>query len=399
MTSLTQEIIALQAQLQFIQHVKEEWKDDKCIKQIAEVVKNTKKNLSVAFGDSFQRLGEFQPNESVVEKVLKGIPECVKGKNEGDRIPLQSCLIDDQGTSLKYIPVLAKEGVKHEVGGKDKRGGLLTHFGAGMNTLQCLALLSNDEYDRLAVNTLKELKKLGLLKKDDIKEYNLTVISANNAEKATLRFRFLLEWDPSILTEPIPFNEKPFMHHVIPIHRQLESVKSLLTITIDVCPEEAGFLFQRNENGKTALEVALEKFGEKETMTMLHEILSPTKSFPILHHALVHVPQKDKLFSKWFPWAFHLRDHHGRSLHQAIMAAGGKCIEENSIVIASMSDDQVQEKDPITTLYPFAAVASGEDGDMERSFELLRRQPGVLERSPVQRYGRRTKKRKRSSTK
>ena len=143
----------------------------------------------------------------------------------------------------------------------------------------------------------------------------------------------------------------------------------------------------------------LEEYGENETMTMLHEILSPTKSFPILHHVLVHIPQKAKLFTKWFPWAFHLRDHHGRSLHQAIMAAGAKCIEDNCIICSSLSDDQVQEKDPITTLYPFAAVACGEDGDLERSFELLRRHPGVLDRNPVQRKRKRAKKRKRSSEK
>lgn len=60
------------------------------------------------------------------------------------------------------------------------------------------------------------------------------------------------------------------------------------------------------------------------------------------------------------------------------MAAGGKCIEDNCEIISSLSYDQVQERDPITSLYPFVAVACGEDGDLERSFELLRRQPDVL---------------------
>jgi hypothetical protein len=73
-----------------------------------------------------------------------------------------------------------------------------------------------------------------------------------------------------------------------------------------------------------------------------------------------------------------------------------KAFGGSTTIIASMSDDQVQEKDPITTLYPFAAVACGEDGDLERSFELLRRQPGVLDRNPVQSNSKRTKTRKRS---
>ena len=55
------------------------------------------------------------------------------------------------------------------------------------------------------------------------------------------------------------------------------------------------------------------------------------------------------------------------------MAAGGKCIGDNCEIISSLSNDPVQERDPITMLYPFAAVACGEYGDLERSvFELLR---------------------------
>lgn len=84
---------------------------------------------------------------------------------------------------------------------------------------------------------------------------------------------------------------------------------------------------------------------------------------------------------QWFPWAYNLRDHNNRSLIQAILAAGAKVVNEHLTVFASMSDDQICEKDPLTTLYPFAAVASGEDGDLEKIFYLLRRQPGVLDRS------------------
>ncbi|GFH46364.1 hypothetical protein CTEN210_02838 [Chaetoceros tenuissimus] len=396
MPSLTQEIMELQAQLQLIQNVKEEWKDDECVKQISEAVKKTKKNLSKAFRDSLDRLSNFQPKETIVEKVLKGFPDCMKVKNDVNILPIQSCLFQGRGKSLKYIPVLAKEGLNRDIGGKDTRGGLLTTIGNNVaNTLQYLALLKGDDYDRFAVNTFKELKKLGLLKKDDIKEYKLPFFSADTGKEAKLRFRFLLECDPSFHVEPM--GSTVLIDYVIDMHTELENVKAILTVTIDMYPEEAGLLFQKNNSNKTALECAMEKFGEKETMTMLHEILTPTKSFPILHHALVHIPQKDKLFTKWFPWAFHLRDHHGRSLHQAIMAADGKCIEDNCVIFSALSYDQVQEKDPITTLYPFAAVASGQHGDLERSFELLRRQPGVLDRSPLQRNNRNTKKRKRSS--
>ena len=41
------------------------------------------------------------------------------------------------------------------------------------------------------------------------------------------------------------------------------------------------------------------------------------------------------------------------------------------MLLATLTDDQIREKDPVTSLYPFAAVASGEDGDLEKSFYLL----------------------------
>ena len=83
---------------------------------------------------------------------------------------------------------------------------------------------------------------------------------------------------------------------------------------------------------------------------------------------------------KKFPWAYQLRDEDGRSLHQAVFAYRGKLLKTKNMLLATLTDDQIREKDPVTTLYPFAAVASGEDGDLEKSFYLLRRQPGVLER-------------------
>ena len=78
---------------------------------------------------------------------------------------------------------------------------------------------------------------------------------------------------------------------------------------------------------------------------------------------------------------------------QCILAAG--VVNENVHVYASMSDVQIRTKDPVTTLYPFAAVASGEEGDLEKAFYLLRRQPCVVEAEGSRSFVERTKKRKR----
>lgn len=67
------------------------------------------------------------------------------------------------------------------------------------------------------------------------------------------------------------------------------------------------------------------------------------------------------------------------------------------MLLATLTDDQIREKDPVTSLYPFAAVASGEDGDLEKTFYLLRRQPGVLERGTNNSLNKKKRKRNESS--
>ncbi|GFH46511.1 hypothetical protein CTEN210_02985 [Chaetoceros tenuissimus] len=384
MTSLTQEILDLEMQLKCIrENIIGDWKDEACLKDLMRMVKSTKKQLVDAFGQSLHRLVQSKPNESTVETVVKIFPDAMKVQNKKKRLPIQSCLWYTS-SALKYIPMLAREGMKHNVGGEESRGGLLTSDPSSnprLNTLQ-LAVNMNGEsgtivFDAGIVKVLESLKKGDLLKREDITEHNL--ISYGAWKCCPMRFKYLLQLDPESISSFVK-NEKTFMQLVI--SRELDNFKAILKVTLELYPEQAGYLFQKDTDGQqTAVERAIQKYGEKEMMTALHEIISPSKRFPILHHALVHAPQKQVLFMKWFPWAYNLRDHNNRSLIQAILAAGAKVVNEHLTVFASMSDEQICEKDPVTTLYPFAAVASGEDSDLEKTFYLLRRQPGVLDRS------------------
>ena len=104
---------------------------------------------------------------------------------------------------------------------------------------------------------------------------------------------------------------------------------------------------------------------------MLHRILTPACNYPILHHVLTRAPHHKMIFMQKFPWAYKLKDHNNRSLHQIVLASGPKTMNECEFLFASLSDNQIRTKDPITTLYPFAAMAAGEHFDLERSYYLL----------------------------
>ncbi|GFH46504.1 hypothetical protein CTEN210_02978 [Chaetoceros tenuissimus] len=380
MVSLTQEIIDLQSHLRCIQDIKEDWRDDDCRKKIMDAIQNTRKLLSDAFGQSLHNLEVFRPNENAVEKVVEEFPESIAFENDKGNLPIHSTTANDHNiSSLKYIPLLAREGVRHNVGGEGNRGGLLGgNISGSRNCLQNLVSTGHlfvQNKDDQSVKILKKLKEEGLLVKDDITDHDL--IYWSGGEWMVKRFKFFLQWDPNAVVN-YSKDDLPLMHHFATDH--FDDFKAVLGVMFECYPNEAGHLFQKDNAGITAFEKAWKSYGEEKVMKAINSIFSPQTSFPILHHALIQAPKYKDAFMEWFPWAFHLRDHNDRTLIQTMLATGANCVKEYKTVFASMSDDQIRTKDPVTTLYPFAAVARGEEGDLQKSFYLLRRQPDVLQR-------------------
>ena len=74
-------------------------------------------------------------------------------------------------------------------------------------------------------------------------------------------------------------------------------------------------------------------------------------------------------------------------------------MNEHQLLFAMLTDNQIREKDPITTLYPFAAMAVGEHADVEGCFYLLRRHPSVMDERSRTSVCRRTHIKKRKASK
>ena len=141
-------------------------------------------------------------------------------------------------------------------------------------------------------------------------------------------------------------------------------------------PEIGGLLFLKNAKGTSVLDDAFEIYGEKKVMEVLENILSKRSDFPILHHVYAKSPKYKDLFHKRFRHAYSLQDHSGRTLYQSILASGTAEMKATfSDMVLCVADIQLQEKDPITTLHPFAAVAD----DIQLCFTLLRHNPSVLD--------------------
>ena len=367
-------IATFQNNLDFIKslYFHEERKDEKCKKEILDLLEEANEKIEKAFGKSMHRLWNHKPSVEALEKVVRKFPSTLSYEDDYGRIPIQLAVVGD---GFEYVPVLAKEGIKHEVGGEDARGGLLTIDPSddnGWNTLQWLSgviTVSINGEKRLKV--LKELRKMGVLLKKDIQEYQLLCYACGCKE----RFEYLVDWDPNALIETRYLNE-PLIHSL----KQEEGLFPLLKAGFEKHPNIGGLLFIKDDTGNKALDTIFNQFGKDKVMEILHRIFSPQNNYHILHHVFIKAPEHIPTFLNKFPWATQLRDHHGRSLQQAVLAAGPKVMNANDFLFPMLTDDQIREKDPITTLYPFAAMAVGENADLEKSFYLLRRHPLVLER-------------------
>ncbi|GFH43951.1 hypothetical protein CTEN210_00425 [Chaetoceros tenuissimus] len=332
------DIATFQGNLDFIKslYFYEEWKDEVCKKEILAVLEEANEKIVSAFGRSMHRLHKDKPSIEAVEKLVNKFPSTLSHEDESGRLPIHTAVEFCETSGMKgapeFVPVLAQEGARQNVGGEHARGGLLvvdpTDF-FDWNTLQNLCY--SDESDptnmmsRLAA--LKELRKLGLLVKKDIQEYSL--LDKSLFMKGRTIFEYFVDWDPDALVDSrvtTSSGNKPLIHTV------LESTR--MTILLD-----AGFK----------------------------------------HHPHI-APKHKELFLNKFPWAGSLKDHNGRSLQQAILAAGPELMNENKLLFAMLTDDQIQEKDPVTTLFPFAAMAVGEHADLEKCFYLLRRYPSVMDK-------------------
>ncbi|GFH44099.1 hypothetical protein CTEN210_00573 [Chaetoceros tenuissimus] len=372
-------ISILKSNLDFIHNIyhHEEWKDEKCKNDILKAIEKCNEKIEKAFGKSMHRLGKHKPPVEAVEKVVNKFPSTLLYEGYEEQIPIQTAASNG---SIEYIQILLIEGVKYKVGGEDARGGLLTKDPSdddGWNTLQILSNYTGDgdedEEDTKRLNALKELQNMGLIVKQDIKEQKL--LSTSCSEQSKKRFEYLVNWDPDALINTT-VEGQPLAHSFEDSEEFLVFFKS----SFKYYPNIGGLLFIKDDDGNTAFDTMCDEIGTKETMTILYEILTPKSDYPILHHVLVNAPQHKELFMEYFPWAYHLKDQNNRTLHQAVLAAGPDVMNLNKQLFASLSDAQIREKDPVTTLYPFAAMAVGEHADLKNTFYLLRRYPSVLDR-------------------
>ena len=172
----------------------------------------------------------------------------------------QYCDLD----SVYLVPMMAEISISFNVHGKEMRGGLLCENKLGSNVLQMLTWRGRTGFMRpesfnsynVCLGVIKELRALGLFKKEDIQEHNLLweLCSRSYYEgkyEGQKRFAYLSNWDPNALKARRSGGQ--LLLHLCTWLSHIEGFEMVLKAGIRHFPRDLGFLFHENSmDGDTA---------------------------------------------------------------------------------------------------------------------------------------------------
>ena len=360
--------------------------DEDFYSDLEEIVNNAMKRVSNRTGKYLHILHELddkKPDEDTLLKIIDNVPSSLSYEDEDGWLPIQRAALNKE--SVHYVPLLAKEGVKHNVGGDDARGGLL----GDLNVLGELTCIGGSETDDLSLDVMKKLRESKLLLREDIQDQDLLFYACS--PDSPMRFEYFADWCPEGL-KTHQYNGLPLIHGIIE-YKSIELFSMFLTTALRYYPNDLGLLFLKDDECQSACERAFKKYGKDPTMAAIGELIPfDDPKVPILHHVAKHAPHMLNDFGSRYLSATYFRDCQGRTLHQAKLASGNKTFIDDAMFFLEMSDEQVREIDPGSDLYPFMVAASGETCDLSAVYVLLRRNPSLAHRSKPKRKRKRKKK-------
>jgi hypothetical protein len=204
--------------------------------------------------------------------------------------------------AISLISLLARLSIELGLFEEQERGGLLCENSDGgcYNILQ--DLMNSDPIERhnreqhrevvddKYLEVLIQLRKMGLLMKEDIQRYDLLNDLCGDihcyffAEK---RFQFLVEWDPSALNHPDGHGDLP-LHDAVQ-HSSIRGFQLVFEYGIRYLPEKKGInlLFLKSNIDKTPFQCACAIFGRDEVMKVVEDTLilsySSSNNTPLLN--------------------------------------------------------------------------------------------------------------------
>jgi hypothetical protein len=337
--------------------------------------------------DQYMHRREHDVNEvETVRVIIEACPEFLTTKNGSGKLPIFSSAHDYPSSSI-FVPLLAKAGHQHGIGGLNGRGGLLMDDSRGFNTLQYLT--SNPSAD-----TFKALMSTEppLFQKQDVRDHQLLHFAV--VHKQIENVKLMIELDASCIYHCNGQNQIPICHSyfapaVIDKEtkiRELEIVRYLLQTAIkyDAHHPSIGGLFRAGtDNEGLVLSSIISKFGRRDTWDCIEQALSRFDNLPILHQTILHAPQHCITVMTHFPDSVFLRDKRNRlPIHVAL--ASGMSWSSNLVAIINANRPHLKDRDPLTGWPPFTLAAMEPSCGLKTAYYLLMKNPEQAEKFDVE---------------
>ena len=232
--------------------------DEDYYSDLEEIVSNAMKQVSDRTGKylhNLHELGDKKPDEDTLQKIIDNVPSSLSYEDDEGCLPIFSA--SQSKESVQYVPLLAKEGVKHNVGGDDVRGGLLEND----DVLTELAYMGycSETADPLYLDVMKKLRESKLLLREDIQDDDLLFFASN--AKTPMRFEYLIDWCPEGL-KTHQYRGLPLIHARIK-YGSIEEFSMFFKTALRYHQNDLGLLFQKDRECQTACERAFKKFWKK----------------------------------------------------------------------------------------------------------------------------------------
>ena len=226
--------------------------------------------------NDYRGLDYHRDTEAEIETAIGFFPETLSRENDQGLIPIQ-CILNTYDTDGNYkcnlkatpfIVTLVRLGNKWNQFEEEQRGGLLVAH-EEWNALADLMCSSHsiygEEHNRIVDNVyltqLIRLRRGGSLKKEDVYERSLVNnICYDEDYFAGNRFQFLVEWDPSSLTETDVDGCLPL--HYAANDSTIQGFRIVFEYMLRYYPNKTGilFLFKKDADGDTPFQLLCNRY-------------------------------------------------------------------------------------------------------------------------------------------
>jgi hypothetical protein len=222
-------------------------------------------------------------NEQEIKSLINSNPDVLSEVNEHGCLPIQVAAYNYQRatdswntSAVPFIPILAEEGAKLNVGGEGMRGGLLHENRCKNNAFQHLAWISGNDnknpgekerIDLLCMGVLRKLSEMGFLLMEDVEKYNLLRLAFAEHH----RFCFLANLNPNLLKKTQKRGGGSLLLHDCAKSQNIDIFRMVLTLTIQHFPTELGLLFVKDRNGMSSYQIIRMRYGNQGACRIIEE--------------------------------------------------------------------------------------------------------------------------------